>query len=265
MSIGSSPGGGDPMTLHITFSEAGAEVLREALRLAGRDGRVIALPDDLSMGPVGPADPDRRRAWFRDQGIGGPEPFGDVEGFWREASGHGPRRVVWTNRRVAREHAGFLEWLSRNGAGPFALVDLTHRQTPADGKAMLGVAEPGNLVASGWLEAARPLSAPARRELTDLWARLAAHDAPLRLARDGVLVPALLTAFDEVLMAATSRYWTRLALIIGKVLGEEARRDEHNASLGLLEARVAALVQAGRLQAEGEVRLADGDCQVRRA
>ncbi|MDP1736852.1 MAG: DUF3658 domain-containing protein [Caulobacter sp.] len=252
------------MTLHITFSEAGADVLREALRLAGRDARVISLPDDLSMGPVGPADPDRRPAWFRDQGIGGSEPFGDVEGFWREALAHGPRRVVWTNRRVAREYAGFLEWLSRNGAGAFALVDLTHRQTPGGGKAMLGIAEPGDVVASGWLEAARPLSAPARRELMDLWARLTTDPAPLRLVRDGVLVPALVSAFDEVLMAATSRYWTRLVLIVGKVLGEETRRGEHNASLGLLEARVRALVEAGRLEAEGEVRLADGGCLIRR-
>lgn len=252
------------MTLHITFSEAGADVLREALRLAGRDARVISLPDDLSMGPVGPADPDRRRAWFRDQGIGGSEPFGDIEGFWGEALAAEPLRVVWTNRRVAWEYAGFLEWLSRNGAGPFALVDLTHRQTSAGGRAMLDIAEPGDLVASGWLEAARPLSAPARRALMDLWARLAAHDAPLRLARDGVLVPALFTAFDEVLMAATPRYWTRLALIVGKVLGEEARRGEHNASPGLLEDRARALVRAGRLQAEGEVRLADGDCLIRR-
>lgn len=251
------------MTLHITFSEAGADVLREALRLAGRDARVISLPDDLSMGPVGPADPDRRLAWFRDQGIGGSGPFGDVEGFWREALAHGPRRVVWTNRRAAREYAGFLEWLSRNGDGAFALIDLTYRQTVGGGKAMLGIVEPGDIVASGWLEAARPLSIDARRELMDLWARLTAHDAPLRLVRDGDLVPALLTAFDEVLMAATSRYWTRPALVVGKVLGEETRRGEHNAGPGLLEARVQALVKAGRLQAEGQVRLGT-DCLIRR-
>ncbi len=252
------------MTLHITFTEAGAEALREALRLAGREEQVISLPDDLSMGPVGPADPDRRRAWFREQGIGGAEPFGDVEAFWREALAPGPRDV-WTNRHVAREYAGFLEWLSRNGDGEFALIDLTHRQTAGGGRAVPGMAEPGVIAASGWLEATRPLSAEARGELTDLWARLAAEDAPLRLVRDGLLVPAPLTAFDEVLMAATSRYWTRLALIVAKVLGEETKRGDYNAGLGLLEARVQALVDGGRLQAEGEVRLDGCGCQIRRA
>lgn len=252
------------MTLHITFTDAGAEVLREALRLAGRDARVISLPDDLSMGPVGPAGGPVRRAWFAAEGLGDLPPVEDIEAFWREALDEAPRRVVWTNRRVAREYAGFLEWLSRNGAGGFALIDLSHRQTPGGDKAMLGIALPGEIVASGRLEAARPLSAPARRELLDRWARLTAHDAPLRLVRDGELVPARVTAFDEVLMAATSRYWTRLALIVGKVLGEEMRRGEHNAGPGLLEARVAALVEAGRLQAEGEVRLADGGCLIRR-
>lgn len=245
--------------LHITFTDAGADALSEALRLAGRADRVISLPDDLSFGPVAPADPGRRTAWARAQGFGD-GPAADADAFWREALADAPTKVVWTNRRVAREYAGFLEWLSRNGAAPFGLIDLTHVETPSSGLAVLGLAEAEVILAAGWLDRARPLSAAARRDLVRLWKGLAGAEVELRTVRDGDLVAAPLSLFDDALLAASSPYWMRLALVIGTVQAEAMHRGEYNAGLSLLEARVCALVDAGRLEAEGE----GGACQIRR-
>jgi hypothetical protein len=43
-------------TLHFVFSPSGAASLAEALEQAGRDDRVITFFDDLSFGPINPAD-----------------------------------------------------------------------------------------------------------------------------------------------------------------------------------------------------------------
>lgn len=250
--------------LHITFTEAGADALRGALDLAGRTDRVIALPDDLSVGPVGPADPAARRDWLAAQGIGEDLDITACEAFWRQAMTDGSPRVVWTSRRVAREYAGFLEWLSRNGAARFALVDLTHVETEPGRLARLDLAGPETLLAAGWLDAGRPVSAAARGALTRSWKALADGGAPLRLSRDGDLRPAPLSAFDEILMARASPYWMRLSLIIAMILDGEAADGVVNASSPLLLSRLRALVAEGRLLAEGEI-APDGACNLRRA
>lgn len=250
--------------LHITFTEAGADALRGALALAGRTDRVIGLPDDLSMGPVGPADLAARRDWLAAQGIGEGLDITACETFWRLALADGSPRVVWTSRRAAREYAGFLEWLSRNGAAPFGLVDLTHAEAEPGRLAGLSLARPETILAAGWLDAGRPLSAAARVDLTRSWKDLAAGGAPLRLLRDGDLRPAPLSAFDEILMARASPYWMRLDLIIAMILDAETAEGLVNASPPLLLSRLRALVAEGRLLAEGEI-MPGGACNLRRA
>lgn len=47
-------------TLHIVFDPSAAASLRDALRQAGRDERVVSLSDCLSFGPINPPDPGLR-------------------------------------------------------------------------------------------------------------------------------------------------------------------------------------------------------------
>ena len=49
--------------LHIVFGESAGGALRLALRQAGRDDEVLSFDDDLSFGPIAPADPIVRAAW----------------------------------------------------------------------------------------------------------------------------------------------------------------------------------------------------------
>src|ERR1700759_5621740 len=54
--------------IHVTNGDTAAESLREAWRLAGRDERVVALKDDLAIGPLkGVDDNQETRAAFWQQ------------------------------------------------------------------------------------------------------------------------------------------------------------------------------------------------------
>jgi Domain of unknown function (DUF1835)/Protein of unknown function len=53
--------------IHVTNGDTAAESLREALRLAGREERVVALKDDLAIGPLKGIDdnPEARAAFWQ--------------------------------------------------------------------------------------------------------------------------------------------------------------------------------------------------------
>lgn len=220
-------------TLHIVFSEAGAETLGKALRLAGRDDRVLAIHDDLASGALG--DP-RLDAAFPD-----------------EALAAGAHAVIWTDRRVARSYAGLLAWAARAGKAAYAVVDLTHA-----GTAPLHRLEPG--AAAPLLELAATVSAEARTDLTEDWEDLRTENAALRLVAAGRLVSAPPTAFDEAILDQCSPYWMRRELVVGMVISEDGWRGIWNGSETVIEARIDALAAAGHLEvgtnkAGGEIRL----------
>src|SRR4051794_32563376 len=113
--------------LHVVFNSSAAAGLRDALRQAGRDERVVGSPDSLSFGPINPSEPELRRKWVEEElGYTGWDNIGDeMTSFWREAVSDRHRRVAWLSRRSAQEYAGFLEWLWRLDEEPIEVIDLT--------------------------------------------------------------------------------------------------------------------------------------------
>ena len=51
-------------TIHVTLGHARAGDVRNALRLLGREERVIGLSKDLTFGPISLLDPDSRQEWI---------------------------------------------------------------------------------------------------------------------------------------------------------------------------------------------------------
>jgi hypothetical protein len=133
-----------PATLHVVFTESGAAGLREALKASGRDERVVRFADNLSFGPIDPADPETRKTWVEEElGFTGwpatAEQDGDsgwtdvaasADAFWNESLSPRHRTIAWMTRRSAMEYAGFLEWLWRLGDAPCEVVDLTDAMIP---------------------------------------------------------------------------------------------------------------------------------------
>ncbi|MES2035328.1 MAG: DUF3658 domain-containing protein [Pseudomonadota bacterium] len=227
--------------LHVVFSEAGADVLRAALVLAGRAERVLPIADDLAVGPL-----DRP-----------PEPA------WAAALAPGSRPRIWTDRRVARQYAGLMAFAARAGDIPFEIIDLTHVDLmPLDDLAPAAVVP--------FLDDARAAPARVRADLAEDWSRLVSENAPLRMIVAGELVSRPIDTFDEAIVGQCSTYWMRRALVIDMVLGEVRRRRVWNLAKPLLEARIDALVAEGRLLAgEGhrsrpqpELRVADENSSI---
>ena len=82
-------------TLHIVFNSSAAAGLRDALRQAGRDERVVGLSDCLSFGPINPPDPELRREWVETEldYAGWENVVSEATSFWSTALSTSSRRV----------------------------------------------------------------------------------------------------------------------------------------------------------------------------
>src|SRR3954447_2585058 len=104
---------GSPMTqtvAHFVFTPSGAGCLVQALRKAGRDDHVIACFDDMSFGPINPADSSSRAEWVQNE-LGQADwnkAPNSTERLWDETRFPNNRKIAWLTRRSAREYAGFL-------------------------------------------------------------------------------------------------------------------------------------------------------------
>jgi len=252
-------------TVHVVFHPEAVDDLREAVRRAGRLDRVTVFRDDLSFGPIGPVDQDRREAWVRRRlhhGAWYEEEVGDTEPFWTEALALDKRLVAWTSQRSAREYTGFLEWLRRLGERPCEVVDLTETtvsrtdrsggELPPQRSLSLAYLSPETMLALGLLDAARPLDDVARRRHLSLWNRLRAENADLRVFGDDGLQSAEITAFDSALLDEIAADWLKVARVVGSVL--LAREEEHE-DVGpfFLSARLREMVKAGRIESQGDI------------
>ena len=200
--------------------------MRQALRSIGRDDRVVALVDDLSIGPIDLGEPRVRAAWAsRELGFNSGEAIvRRIEKSWSEALAPASRRVVWTSRRSGCDYTGFLEWLWRIGDEPCEIADLTDARFPDRPTGdlgvvvSLGVLDPDQVVAMGLVDRTEPLPEPARSRYREIWRRLRAENAPLRVVSDSGLTSAPITFYDEELLSYAVGHWRKVARIVGEVL-----------------------------------------------
>src|SRR5262249_26266458 len=181
-------------------------------------------------------------------------------------------RVAWMSRRSAPEYCGFLEWLWRLGDLPCEVIDLTDMPVGGRRRAfLLGLLEADEIASNRLWDRAVPLDVAGRERHRDLWHRLQAENAPLRVVDADGLHSAPITFFDQQLLSFAKVSWQKPARIIGEVLAEwvgSPMEPYFQAGDGILADRVFALVEAGVLEGRGdltdirqsEVRLVD-PCQ----
>jgi len=252
---------------HITFNSSAAIDLRKALATDGQDAEVIAMPDDLSFGPIDPIEWLERAHWLENTlGYDVQDPAG-AEGrawdrFWPKALAVTDRRVVWLSRRSTQEFCGFLEWLRRNGDQPFEIVDLTDVRlgaTPSRSR----LAPPTGIIGSDeflngrlW-DLAAPAPAATRADWLALWARLRQENSPLRILTPQGLQSAPLEVFDGQILSLVSPEWKKFAYVVGEFIYAstyESFCDAEVFQTGDMVpiARVAALIASGRIEADGD-------------
>ena len=245
-------------TLHIAPGDSAGGSLLRAVRDAGRDDEVLRFRDDLSCGPIDPDEPSTRAAWW--------EQFHDESGvaahlgeFWERVTGTDDRLVVWFGRHSARELAFFLAWTDRLGGRPYQIIDVTGRRLPfrrRDGST--GLSRPVQSVAivqpdavGSLLGQENPITARDRDESRQRWQRLRSENAAFRIVTETGLASAPIDYFDPLLLAQATPEWQAVARIVANAIGYNSEPYLQVHEL-MLQARLVALVDQGRLLADGD-------------
>lgn len=250
-------------TLHIVFNSSAAAGLRDALRQAGRDERVVSLSDCLSFGPINPPDPELRRKWVeKELGYTGWEDVvGQATSFWPEALSISNRRIAWLSRRSTQEYAGFLEWLWRLGEEPIEVIDLTdvmvvgNKNEPSKPHLAisLGILPPNQILENNLLNRTEKLTRVLRARYRELWGRLRTENAPLRILSEGELASAPISFFDPLLLSCATPEWQKATRVIGEALADFWETSVLQTGDIVLCARARALTGAGRLESRGDL------------
>ncbi|MGE8131902.1 DUF3658 domain-containing protein [Methylobacterium sp. NPDC080182] len=244
-------------TLHIAPSDSAGGSISQALRDAGLDNEVLRFRDDLSCGPIHPLDPAARAAWWS-QWYDGPEIEIDLNRFWERIATTDDYPVVWFSRHSASEYCFFLalnDWL---GERPFYIIDVTGRQVSAtrrDGSTV--IYQPQSVSVMG-ADALKPLfgqeilmTAQENHEKQKQWQHLRSDNAAFRIIAEAGLNSTTIDHFDPVIEAQVTTEWQSVASVIGRAFGEISEPYSQVGDL-MLQVRLVALVEQGRLLAEGD-------------
>lgn len=259
-------------TVHITFTESAGGSLRHALRNK-TDEIVLALSDDLSLGPISPYDPELRKEYFEslfaeieDEGDYRTLPeeneefWGEVGAFWEQVSETKAEKIVWFTRRSVCEYTGFLELLSREkNPSELLVVDLTEGldivhesgKTERIVPISLGELQPEWLLSGK--NKARRLTEEELAYYLGRWEELKKDNLPLRTLWRGQLYAKNPDLYDKLILEIVPETWTSAARVVGEMLGKLS--EEYNLAGDLfLYSRLLELAKAGLVETEGERR-----------
>jgi hypothetical protein len=245
-------------TLHIAPGDSAGGSLIRAVRDAGRDDEVLPFLDDLSCGPIKSDEPSVRAMWWA-RFYEASEVDATLRRFWDRVDATDDRLVVWFGRHSAREVAFFLAWADRLGDRTYSIIDVTGRRLPVrrrDGSVTLSrpVQSVSILQADALkllLGQEQPVAAQDRDESRRHWRRLRDQNAPFRIVTEAGLVSTSVDHSDPLLLARTAPEWQTVACVISDTIGYNSESYFQIGDL-MLQARVAALVDEGRLIADGD-------------
>jgi hypothetical protein len=252
-------------TIHVANGDYAAQSLTDALKLAERDDRVIALKDDLAVGPLRDIDETQlARAAFWRQVLNSSADFEDDLEEQQALLGRLARGeqqiVIWhgqsaadqlTLRRVAYHLRNAPQRLNE---AKLTAADLSipasdaepERVGRADGATAVGMFSPKQLLAK--LPSAAPISVLRISRLALEWQEAKYASAENRRLRDNMLVSGTWTDVDEALLDAASADFRPTRKIVGEAM---ARRFDFMLSDSIGFWRCRELVTAGRLKIRG--------------
>jgi hypothetical protein len=245
-------------TLHIAPGDSAGGSIAQAVRDAGRDDEVLRFLDDLSCGPIATNEPSARAIWW-DRFHEAPKVRSSLERFWERVTTTDARLVVWFGRHSARELAFFLAWVDRLGDRPYQIIDVTGQQLPfkkQDGS--MALSRPVQCASTVRPEALkllvgteRPMTAREIDEGRQRWQRLRHENAPFRIVTETGLVSTSIDYFDPLILSYATSEWQTVINIVADTMGYHSEPYFQVGDL-MLRARIAALVDEGRLLADGD-------------
>jgi hypothetical protein len=246
-------------TLHIAPGPSAGGTLSRAIRDAGRNEEVLFFRDDVSCGPIDTEDLAVRVAWWtRYYGDDWETEVAPLKEFWDRVAATDDRLVVWFGRHSALEQAFFLAWADRLGERSYSIIDVTGVRLPSnDGSPALSPPTPCVSIMPphqlrSLLGSERQVTAQQAEEARGQWRRLKAENAPFRIVTPAGLVSAPLDHFDPLLMERATGEWRKVARVVGDAMGYNSEPYFQVGDI-MLRARVIALIEEGKLLAEGDL------------
>ncbi|OCJ14951.1 hypothetical protein A6U89_22925 [Agrobacterium sp. B133/95] len=232
--------------------------LREALRIAGRDDALLVFGDDLSCGPIASGDPIARANWWKEE-YGWPGVEENIRSFWTKVDASEGKLVLWFGRHSASELAFRHAWAWRVVQRRYQIVDVTGLRIPVKwGNGTDGVIESAQAVSiipstglAILFDSERETSSDEEASYRRQWLTLMAEDASFRIITPTGLISAPKDCFDPLLLAQSATDWRKVAYVVANVLGLNSE-PYLQMSDGTLIGRVAALVEQGKLVADGD-------------
>lgn len=242
--------------LHIAPGDSAGGSLRCAVRDAGCDDDVLSWRDDLSCGPIASGEASERAEWwsrfYDDRDIA---PV--LKSFWDRVADTNDRLVVWFGRHCASELAFFLAWTYRLGDRPFEYIDVTGRQFPRQsnpselGPPMRSVGIMNPEMLKSLLGREQIASASLKEEAVSTWRRLRAENAPFRVVTASGLASAPADYFDPLILEQATTEWRSVTRVIAATMGRNYEPYMQVRDV-MLQARIVALVEDGKLIADGD-------------
>jgi hypothetical protein len=238
--------------VHIVQGDHGAHALREAARLHGLTGSVVAIPEDLSHGPLddGRTRIDYMRACFEGFGAAWNVTWDDAFAPWRALETAlqrepGASVAIWCSGSV-QDHV-FLRiacWHLAGHSGPLWLVPVPPRGD-LHGVGMHDAASLAELAL-----AVRGIDDRERTRLASEFAAIRGRAESVRRLEDGRLLHLQGDAYDTLLLQSCAEVWNGAAQIVARAM---QRCDALNRMTDLFfSARLRHLIDAGLVEAEGE-------------
>lgn len=261
-------------TVHITLTDSSGGSLKFALR-GNPEETVLALSDNLGLGPISPYNPEARKAYFKslfaeieDEYYMTQSPEAEkfwnwVKDFWKQVSETEAKKIVWFTRRSVFEYTGFLELLSREkNPSELLVVDLTEGlDVVYEGKENEGPVRvvPRSLgeLRPEWLlsgkTTARCLTEEELAYYLRRWEELKKDNRPLRTLWRGQLYAESPDIFDEKIWETVPETWVSAARVVGEVLNKLSEEYDLVGDM-YLYSRLLELARAGLIETEGEHR-----------
>jgi hypothetical protein len=252
-------------TIHVANGDCAAQSLTQALKYAEREDRVIALRDDLAVGPLRDIDDSSfNRAAFWRQVLNSAKDFEDdleeqqavlnrlTRGDAQIVIWHGQsagdqlmlRRVAYYLRNVPQRlneaRLGQQDvWIPGNDTEP-------GRAARSDGATAVGMFSPKQLLAK--LPSAAPISVLRISRLALEWQEAKYASGETRRLRDNMLVSGTWLDVDDALLATATEEWLPTRRIVGEAM---TRNFDFILSDSIGYWRCRELVTAGRLKIHG--------------
>ena len=139
------------------------------------------------------------------------------------------------------------------------MIDVTGRRLPVrgrDGSTTLSrpfqsISIVQSDVLRSLLGQEQPVTPQDRDECRQRWRRLRSENAPFRVVTETGLVSASIDHFDPLLLAQATSAWQSVARVVGDTIGYNSDPYVQVGDL-MLQTRVIALIEEGRLLADGD-------------